>query len=185
MTLTTPTATIFLPYHALDEVHQRGTRAAQPAAAAVVPGTLYCVTDEGGILERSDGTVWETWGPALWSTGSVQLTYDWSTVITEPPTGSQIRLDAVHPYTAATKAWVRTGTTGGIEVRGILMVITPGSTFYVQNKTNSAQYALLTTTGDPVDKTSYVEFPVEWKNNGTALLNNQNVQFIIIRREGA
>ena len=30
--MTNPTATIFLPYHALDEVIVRGTRAAQPAA---------------------------------------------------------------------------------------------------------------------------------------------------------
>lgn len=184
MTTPTPTATIFLPYHALDEVHQRGTRAGQPDAATVVAGTLYCVTDEGGTLERSDGTVWEAWGPALWSTGSLMVSYDFSTVITEPPTGSQIRLNAVHPYTAATKAWIRTLSSNGLEIRGLLLVVTTGSTIYVQNKTNSAQYALLTTTGDPIDKTSYVEFPVEWKNNGTALLNGQNVQLIIIRREG-
>jgi hypothetical protein len=180
----TPTATVFLPYHALDAVHQRGTRAAQPDAATVVAGTLYCVTDEGGVLERSSGTVWESWGPALWSTGSVLFTYDFSTVTTEPPTGSQIRIDAAFPWTGATTIWIRNTTTGGIEIHGILMVITPASTIYLQNKTASGAYVLLTTTGDPVDKTSYVEFPVEWKNSGASLLNNQNVQLIIVRREG-
>lgn len=35
-----------------------GTRAAQPAAGAVAVGDLYRVTDEGFILERSDGTTW-------------------------------------------------------------------------------------------------------------------------------
>jgi hypothetical protein len=59
----TPTATIFLPYSALDEVIQRGTRAAQPPASAVVPGTLYCVTDEGNALERSDGVSWAAYAP--------------------------------------------------------------------------------------------------------------------------
>ena len=59
----TPTATIFLPYHALDDVIQRGTRAAQPAAVDVVPGTLYCVTDESNRLERSDGTAWALYAP--------------------------------------------------------------------------------------------------------------------------
>jgi len=59
---TTPTATIFLPWHALDEVHQRGTRAAQPLASAVVAGTLYSVTDEGDALERSDGAAWAPYG---------------------------------------------------------------------------------------------------------------------------
>src|SRR5580765_4417098 len=58
-----PTATIFLPYHALDDVIQRGTRAAQPAAAAVTPGTLYGLTDEGNAVERSTGTVWQPYSP--------------------------------------------------------------------------------------------------------------------------
>src|SRR5512134_570330 len=38
---------------------QRGTRASQPAASAVVVGTLYFVTDEG-VTERSSGSAWET-----------------------------------------------------------------------------------------------------------------------------
>src|SRR5580765_4916371 len=58
-----PTATIFLPYHALDDVIRRGTRAAQPAAAAVTPGTLYGLTDEGNAVERSTGTVWQPYSP--------------------------------------------------------------------------------------------------------------------------
>ena len=55
-----PTPTIFLPYHALDNVILRGTRAAQPAASAVTPGAVYFVTDQG-VTERSNGTVWESW----------------------------------------------------------------------------------------------------------------------------
>lgn len=61
--MTTPTATIFVPYHALNEVIQSGPRALQPAAGAVVPGTLYSVTDEGNRLERSDGAVWALYAP--------------------------------------------------------------------------------------------------------------------------
>lgn len=37
---------------------QRGTRAAQPAASAVIIGTLYYVTDEK-LVERSTGSAWE------------------------------------------------------------------------------------------------------------------------------
>jgi len=36
------------------------TRANQPVATDVLEGTLYYVTDEG-VIERSDGTVWESW----------------------------------------------------------------------------------------------------------------------------
>lgn len=43
----------------LQDVIQRGTRAAQPVATAVAAGTLYFVTGEN-VLERSSGTIWES-----------------------------------------------------------------------------------------------------------------------------
>ncbi len=43
---------------------QRGTRAAQPSAASVAVGTLYNVTDESGIIERSTGAAWQSYSPA-------------------------------------------------------------------------------------------------------------------------
>lgn len=48
------------------ELILRGTRAAQPAAASSKRGAIYCVTDEGRILERVDdtGTSWESFSPA-------------------------------------------------------------------------------------------------------------------------
>ena len=42
----------------LQDVVQRDTRALQPLATAVAPGTWYYVTDEF-VTERSDGTNWE------------------------------------------------------------------------------------------------------------------------------
>lgn len=58
-----PTATVMIPYHALDDLIQQGPRAAQPDAADVTPGTLYSVTDEAYRLERSDGTSWALYSP--------------------------------------------------------------------------------------------------------------------------
>ncbi len=43
---------------------QRGTRAAQPAATAVSIGTLYSVTDESNLVERSNGTAWQQFAPS-------------------------------------------------------------------------------------------------------------------------
>lgn len=48
----------------LGDVILRDTRANQPAATAVGAGTLYCVTDENLLLERSNGTTWEAYSPA-------------------------------------------------------------------------------------------------------------------------
>ncbi len=48
----------------LTDVIKRSTRALQPLASAVGQGTIYCVTDEGNILERSTGSVWQAYSPA-------------------------------------------------------------------------------------------------------------------------
>lgn len=48
----------------LQDVIQRGTRAAQPAATAVSIGALYYVTDEK-IMERSTGAAWQAVMEAL------------------------------------------------------------------------------------------------------------------------
>lgn len=42
-------------------IHRRGTRALQPAANDLLPGTLYFITNEFAI-ERSNGTTWDTFG---------------------------------------------------------------------------------------------------------------------------
>lgn len=40
-----------------------GTRALQPLATAVAAGVLYCVTDEGYVVERSTGAAWAQYAP--------------------------------------------------------------------------------------------------------------------------
>lgn len=44
---------------------QQGIRADQPLATAVGEGTLYGVTDEGDIIERSDGAAWQPYSPSV------------------------------------------------------------------------------------------------------------------------
>ena len=58
--MNTPSNTIFIPYHSFDDLVLRGTRAQQPLASSVVPGTLYGVTDESKV-ERSTGAAWEVY----------------------------------------------------------------------------------------------------------------------------
>jgi hypothetical protein len=69
----------------LEDVIQRGDRASQPAVGAVAVGTLYCVTDEGDIVERNNGTAWQSYSPTP-TTGIDQLTGD---VTAGPGSGSQ------------------------------------------------------------------------------------------------
>lgn len=57
-------------------IRSAGTRAAQPAATAVLPGTLYSVTDESNRLERSTGTAWELYAPTGGAGGVHHLTHE-------------------------------------------------------------------------------------------------------------
>ena len=43
---------------------QRGVRADQPLPADVSIGALYCITDEDDIIERNNGSAWESYSPA-------------------------------------------------------------------------------------------------------------------------
>lgn len=69
----------------LEDVIQRGTRAAQPAIADVATGTIYYVTDET-VLERSNGVAWQSLSASVVTPGITQLTGD---VTAGPGTGSQ------------------------------------------------------------------------------------------------
>ena len=42
----------------------RGVRADQPLPADVSIGALYCITDEDDIIERNNGSAWESYSPA-------------------------------------------------------------------------------------------------------------------------
>lgn len=68
----------------------RDTRAAQPAATAVDVGTVYGVSDEGGILERSDGTDWQAIGGTTFDTAGINVVF-------EAPTAAD-QLDVVVPF---------------------------------------------------------------------------------------
>jgi hypothetical protein len=62
----------------LQEVILRDTRANQPLASDVAIGTLYCVTDEANLTERSNGTSWQAFGAG--GTGSGDVTGPGSSV---------------------------------------------------------------------------------------------------------
>lgn len=55
-------------YRKTRKTQDRGTRANQPLANDVLNGTIYYVTDEG-VLERSNGTIWESYSSSSSSSG--------------------------------------------------------------------------------------------------------------------
>jgi hypothetical protein len=105
------------------------------------------------------------------------LAYDWSTTTTAPPTSSQIRADALHPYTALTTLWLRYTGTDGVNYRNLLMLLVAGQRVYVQDKDDAAAYLLAEVTGAPVDNVAgaYVTVPAALLQAGTTLNNNQAV----------
>ena len=111
--------------------------------------------------------------------------YDYSSTLTEPPTSNQVRFDVAHPYTSIGKIWVRVLTTDGIDATLPLSLISKGTIVYVQDKNDSTLYMAAETTAATIVKSGYVELPVIWKQNGGALLNNQQVLFTIGTSSGS
>lgn len=90
----------------LQDVILQGLRADQPLATSVPIGTLYGVTDEDDLIERSDGSAWVTYSPS--GSGITQLTGE---VIAGPGVGSQAAVLSTTGVVAGTY-----GTTGVIPI---------------------------------------------------------------------
>jgi hypothetical protein len=92
MGLIDPTPTVFVPYHAFDNLIMRGTRATQPLATTVTPGSLYNVTDEQKV-ERSSGAAWESYSASAVLPSNLAYT-DVANVFTQDQTIKK----ATNPY---------------------------------------------------------------------------------------
>jgi len=128
-------------------------------------------TGGGPVQELTLGTGLEVQGSTLVATAknSSQFGYGFSTQTTEPPARETARLNGGHPYTAVTKAWIDFQNANSEDLYWTWMRVPIGSVLLVQDKDTHTQYAEFTTTGAPIDKGTYVEFPVSWRANGTAL----------------
>jgi hypothetical protein len=114
-------------------------------------------------------------GPA--GAGAVTYAYMFESTPSEPPTGSEIRFDNA-TVTLVTRVWIRNVTADGNDVHNALLSLpNAGSMLYVQDEDDSTRYVRFDVTGDPVDKTSYVEVPVHYvSSQGT--LPEQRVQVV-------
>lgn len=137
-------------------------------------GSVQEITIGGGLLME---------GTALTAVArsSALVNYTYNSTVTEPPGAGQVRLNAVHPFTAATKIWLRIVSADGQDVYWGLMVIEAGMTLLVQDKDDHLHYVRLTATGVPIDKGLYVEIPVAWVANGTAI---NTAQPVFVQRSG-
>lgn len=114
-----------------------GNRVDQPLPADVPAGTLFCVQDEGHIIERNNdtATAWEGYSPGA-TTGITQLTGD---ATAGPGTGSQA-------LTLANTA-ITPGTYGDPTHYPIITFDSKGRATSASNQ--AANSGTVTTTGSP------------------------------------
>src|SRR5262245_61688636 len=98
--------------------------------------------------------------------------FQFSTLTTAPPTGSQIRLNNASP-SLATLMWVRNTTTPGEDIFQFLARLPVGSTLYLQDSTDHSLYAGYKSTGTPVDRTGYYEIAVQFLAAGSPLVGQK------------
>lgn len=104
----------------LSQVIYRDTRANQPAATTVPAGTIYCVTDEGNIQERSNASAWQSFsspasGKVLLEqhTASTSASLNFTTGITSTYDEYEVELIQIVPATNSVNILLRVSTNGG------------------------------------------------------------------------
>ena len=155
-------------------------------AARIFTGGIdgeVCVRDSASIT----GATWAalTGGGGGSSIASSILEYSFSSNTSAPPTSTQLRINAAHPYTAATALYVRFNTDNGVDAFWILKSWVAGHTITIQDKNDHTMYAQFTVTGAAIDQGNYFEIPVTWLSNGTAFSNNQTVLMQAVAPENA
>ena len=85
-------------YRRTEFIHQRGLASARPAAADVLPGTLYFSTDTS-VLERSTGITWESYvNQGTWISvpyNAANFTVEQGTMVWTVTAGNQAVFDYV------------------------------------------------------------------------------------------
>jgi len=106
--------------------------------------------------------------------------FTFSTAIIEPPTSSQVRLNATNAWDA-TKVWVRLVTNDGIDAYYFLKSIGIDTTVFLQDKNDHTQAVEYVTTAGAVDKTTYIELPVGLQDPlGTPPFSNNQAVILVV-----
>jgi hypothetical protein len=97
---------------------------------------------------------------------------------TEPPSGSQLRMDNAD-QTQATKLWIRDTSQDGVDVSVVLNFIEATDRLYIQDVDEQTRWQGYAATGPSIDKGDYYEVPVFWLEGGSPL-PEQQVQVILL-----
>jgi hypothetical protein len=107
------------------------------------------------------------------------VSFMWGTGITEPPTGSQVRINNA-AQELATKMWVMDMTTDDIDVSVGLARIKDGYQIYVQDFDAHDKWARYNVIGNPLDKTTYWELPIAFVSMSVLPIPAQKVLLQVI-----
>lgn len=185
------------------DVIQRDTRANQPAATAVDVGTLYFVTVED-VIERSNGTTWETYSgaggggaaltveeidgtPTVANVTKIKVTNGALTdntggVVTVTTSGASVAIPTLTPPVDGDFSWINQGGAAVVASGGTIFLSAPvdaGATNWrIRKKAAPATPYTITAvflrTGLTVD---YTQFGLLFRNAGSGLIHNFSVQF--------
>lgn len=95
------------------------------------------------------------------------LDYAFVETTTEPPGAGQLRFNDI-PM-SANKIWMSKKTSPGVDVGNLLIDLGIGLSLYIQDKDTGSQWIMFDISGPVIDKSVYVEIPVNFKRTGEPL----------------
>lgn len=110
--------------------------------------------------------------------GAQTYAYVYQSAGAPPPSSGRVRANS-DTATSVTTVWVSRFTTGGSDVRNGLMLVEEGGLLYFQDDNDADVYSRFTTTADPIDQGSYVEFAVEYVDHRGSVTNNTTLRLVV------
>ena len=108
--------------------------------------------------------------------------YAFNAATDEPPTGSQVRLDAAD-FMAATRLWVMYSSTSGLDTYFALTSLKAGDRVVLQDWNDHTRYIRFEVTSWVNDMSDYAEIPVTYKAAGSAGLLPQKIALVLVVEE--
>jgi len=166
----------------LSSVILRGTRGSQAAATAVPTGTLYYVTDEY-VIERSNGTTWDSFSRVTPSHSSLTFTSDTSSQADSDPGNGKFKWNNA-TESSSTVLYFDNQTLDAVSLATFYASLGSSGMLYLEQADDATKWQMWKWTATPTNGTGYYKFTVTLQANSSGAIANSKTVLVVFMNGG-